>query len=92
MDTKTTKPFNGNSFILIVIGVVVSTLGWSLNQNVLTLKEDIRQLKSDMAPRHEVEIQLRSFEQNISRNALDIADIRLHLTTLEVEMAKLKKL
>lgn len=94
MDTKPdNKPaFNVNSIILVIIGVTVSALGWSLNQNVLTLKEDIRQLKSDMAPRHEVDIQLKSIEQNIGRNASDIAEIRIHLTTLEVEVAKLKKL
>lgn len=84
------KRFNLNSGLLVVLTIVLGICGWSLTRNVDTVRDDIKQIRTDMVPRNEVTLQIQEIKAEIARTFADTVDTRVRVSQLEVRIGQLE--
>ncbi len=85
------KKININTGLLAVLTLISSIAGWGMNHAISGLERSVNELKSDMMPRHEIQIQVESLKQGEARIMTDQLDLRARIQKIEIDVARIQR-
>jgi hypothetical protein len=102
MDTKQSKT---NTILLLIIGGL-GAVAWFLATHTLSviegtqaasavslaaLNKTVEALHAEMMPRVEVQVELQGFRDHSAKQDIDLAELKLRTTAMELELQKMRK-